>query len=106
MPVQWIRLPIKGHLWIDSDKNWGYGRAIVSANDLLERYKAFANRLSVLVNTGCAAAVYTQTTDVEIEINGLMTYDRIEKLNASALRVVNERVIATPLFDAKQFSKR
>lgn len=101
-----IRLPIKGHLWIDSDKNWGYGRAIVSANDLLERYKAFADRLSVLVSTGCAAAVYTQTTDVEIEINGLMTYDRIEKLDASALREVNERVIATPLFDAKQFSKR
>ena len=49
--------------------------------------------LKDLIDMGCAAAVYTQTTDVELELNGLMTYDRLEKADASAIRAINLEVI-------------
>jgi len=43
--------------------------------------------LKPLIPQGLAAAIYTQTTDVEIEINGYLTYDRkVEKMNAQVLR--------------------
>lgn len=41
-----------------------------------------------------SAAVYTQTTDVEIEVNGLMTYDReVTKMPADELSKINREVI-------------
>ena len=40
---------------------------------------------------GLTAAIYTQTTDVEIKINGDLTYDRkVEKTDSEALRVAHE----------------
>ena len=101
-----IGYPMPGHLWSPDGNNWGYGGAKTSVEAVKEQYEAFANRLAVFITTGCAAAVYTQTTDVEIEVNGLMTYDRIEKIDASWLKKVNEKIIQTPLFDAKKFKKR
>ena len=57
-------------------------------------YSDFADRLKVFVSTGCAGAIYTQTTDVEGEINGIMTYDRdVVKFNEEALRAINVKVI-------------
>ena len=53
-----------------------------------------ANQLKALVDRGFSAAVYTQTTDVEGEVNGLMTYDRkVIKINEAAIRKVNQEVI-------------
>jgi hypothetical protein len=47
-----------------------------------------------LVREGCAAAVYTQTTDVERETNGLMTYDRkVDKLIPARIAAANRSVI-------------
>ncbi len=47
-----------------------------------------------LIALGLAAAVYTETTDVEIELNGYLTYDRkVEKMNPDAIRQVHERLI-------------
>ena len=44
---------------------------------------------------GFSGAVYTQTTDVEIEVNGLMTYDReVVKVDENRIREANRRVIA------------
>ena len=41
-----------------------------------------------------SAGVYTQTTDVEVEVNGLMTYDRaVVKMDEEKLRRINEDVI-------------
>ena len=49
----------------------------------------------LIIRQGCSAAVYTQTTDVEGEVNGLMTYDReIIKMDEARLREVNLKVIA------------
>ena len=88
-----IGLPVKGHLW-NQDGNWGYIR-YETPEDVLKQYSEYAEMLKELISKGCAAGVYTQTTDVEGEVNGLMTYDReIVKMNLAALRDVNLSVIA------------
>jgi hypothetical protein len=69
-----LGLPLKGHLWKDSD-NWGY-RTLKTTQELRDGYRVLMARLHPLIGRGLAAAVYTQTTDVEVEVNGLMTYDR------------------------------
>ena len=84
---------VEGHIWQPEGKNWGYSGLCKSPQELLRRYKLYAERLKTLIDIGCAAAVYTQTTDVELELNGLMTYDRMEKLDASLLRAINLAVI-------------
>lgn len=70
-----LGLAIDGLLW-QEEANWGY-QQYADANLLLEAYDKLIRRLRYLsVEEGLAAAVYTQTTDVEIEVNGMMTYDR------------------------------
>ncbi len=69
-----LGLPLKGHLWKDTG-NWGY-RTYKTTEELRTNYRALMLRLHPLVGKGLSAAVYTQTTDVEIEVNGLLTYDR------------------------------
>lgn len=69
-----LGLPLKGHLWKDSD-NWGY-RTYKTTEELRDNYRLLMRRMHPLIGKGLAAAVYTQTTDVEVEVNGLLTYDR------------------------------
>lgn len=69
-----LGLPLEGHTWQSKD-NWGY-QSFKSLQELKDRYSTFIISLQDLIKRGLSAAVYTQTTDVEIEINGLMTYDR------------------------------
>lgn len=69
-----LGLPVKGHTW-QAEKNWGY-RSFESREALTGAYVKLLRNLKPLIGSGLAAAVYTQTTDVEIEVNGLMTYDR------------------------------
>ena len=83
---------VDGHTW-QQDKNWGYGKTLATPEEVLDMYGKFAEMLKAFIRTGCSAAVYTQTTDVEVEVNGIMTYDRIMKLDAERLRKINESVI-------------
>jgi hypothetical protein len=69
-----LGLPLKGHLWKDKD-NWGY-RTFKTEEELRDNYHLLVRRLHPLIGKGLSAAVYTQTTDVEVEVNGVMTYDR------------------------------
>lgn len=69
-----LGLPLEGHTWQSKD-NWGY-RSFPNKEELLNQYTTFMNAFPALIKQGLSAAVYTQTTDVEIETNGLMTYDR------------------------------
>ena len=96
-----IGLPIEGHTWNISRK-WGYGGNKKTKEDVINQYEAFLDMLKVFVQTGCAAAVYTQTTDVEGEVNGLITYDRkvikvdlprISKGNQSVIKSMPEKEI-------------
>ena len=86
-----IGLPLEGHLW-QPDRNWGYIR-FKNAGEVTDEYIRYAEMLERLIPTGCSGAVYTQTTDVEIEVNGLMTYDRKRmKVDERRLREVNRRL--------------
>lgn len=87
-----LGLPVEGHLW-RHEKNWGYGKTCADVEELMNTYEKFANMLKEFIHTGCSAAVYTQTTDVEVEVNGLMTYDRIIKVDIDRIRAINESVI-------------
>jgi hypothetical protein len=69
-----LGLPLEGHTWQQKD-NWGY-QSFKNKEELLSKYEAFMNSLEKLIGQGLSAGVYTQTTDVEVETNGLMTYDR------------------------------
>ena len=87
-----IGLPLEGHLW-QPDRNWGYIQ-YKNGDDVLDAYERYAEELIDLVQKGFAAAVYTQTTDVEGEVNGLMTYDRkVIKVDAERLAKINRTVI-------------
>ena len=83
-----LGLPLAGHTWQDKD-NWGY-RSFQDANDLLLAYMDLMTKLEPLKDKGLCAAVYTQTTDVEIEVNGFLTYDReLVKMNPEFVRKIN-----------------
>lgn len=86
-----IGLALDGHLW-EADRNWGYVQYKTS-EEATQAYVALAEKLKKLIPTCYSAAVYTQTTDVEIEVNGLMTYDRKEiKLNEETIRKINQEI--------------
>jgi beta-galactosidase/beta-glucuronidase len=80
-----LGLPLRGHTW-QSEKNWGY-RSFTDAEALTGAYEELISKLLPLIDEkGLSAAVYTQTTDVEVEVNGLMTYDR-EQVKMDPARV-------------------
>jgi hypothetical protein len=83
-----LGLPITGYTWQD-ENNWGY-RSYQNADELTTAYRDLIKKLYPFVIDGLSAAVYTQTTDVEIEVNGLMTYDRaIIKMNPDEVQKIN-----------------
>lgn len=83
-------LPVDGHLWDESTDNWGYGGLPKNAAEYRQRYEESIRRLAELKQKGIAAGVYTQTTDVEGEINGLISYDRkVIKIPASELKEIH-----------------
>jgi hypothetical protein len=86
-----LGLPLEGHTWQDKD-NWGY-RTFKSREELFARYEEYVGRFPALIRKGLSAAVYTQTTDVEIETNGLMTYDReVIKMPEQRLKEINTKL--------------
>lgn len=86
-----IGLPTENHLWV-KDKNWGYVQYKTS-EEATNAYVELAEKLKALIPRGFSAAVYTQTTDVEVEINGLMTYDRkVIKMDEARLAKINKEI--------------
>lgn len=87
-----IGWPVEGHLW-KTDSNWGYIE-YKSAEEVLQTYERYALQIESLADYGLSGAIYTQITDVEGEVNGLMTYDRkVVKLDMQRLRHINTIVI-------------
>jgi hypothetical protein len=75
----------RGHLWRESDQNWGYGGAYPGRGEMNDRYDLLVRRMWRLRDThGMSAGIYTQLTDVETEVNGLFTYDRAVLKHAAA----------------------
>ncbi len=86
-----LGLPVENHTW-QNKNNWGY-QSFQNADTLFLKYESFVNSLHDWIKKGLSAAIYTQTTDVEIEVNGLMTYDRkIIKMPVEKLRAVNSKL--------------
>lgn len=97
-----LGLPLKGHTW-QEEKNWGY-RSFADASSLTAAYVKLARDLYPLIEThGLSAAVYTQTTDVEVEVNGLMTYDR-EVVKPDLERIVPANLGKLPPLPKKVFA--
>ncbi len=90
-----LGLPVRGHTWQD-ERNWGY-RSYETREALTDAYLVLIGNLRPLIGGGLSAAVYTQTTDVEIEVNGLLTYDRaMIKMDAAKVRAANEKLYLPP----------
>ena len=72
---------VEGHVF-NPDKSYGYGGcdSLEALNEAVE--KLYLEEVLPCVGNGLCAAIYTQVSDVEDEINGLVTYDRkVEKMN-------------------------
>ena len=86
-----LGLPLEGHLW-QKDKNWGY-RNLKKQKDLEKSYLELIGKLKPLIKNGLAGAIYTQTTDVEGEVNGIMTYDRkVLKLKGKKIKKAHKEL--------------
>lgn len=88
-----IGMVVDGHIWTP-DRNWGYVQYKTPA-EVTDAYIGYANLLDKLADYWYVGAVYTQLTDVENEVNGLMTYDRkVVKVDEPRIREINRRVIS------------
>jgi hypothetical protein len=86
-----LGLPLEGHTWLDKD-NWGY-RTFQDADTLFKTYSGYLDQIAHFIKRGLSAAIYTQTTDVEIECNGLMTYDRkVVKVPENQLKAATRKM--------------
>ncbi|MBW3596932.1 MAG: beta-galactosidase [Planctomycetes bacterium] len=90
-----LGLPLEGHLWWNK-RNWGY-RTYKTRDELWSNYRRLIRELHPLIGRGLAAAIYTQTTDVEGEVNGLMTYDRrVVKFDPEKMTALHARLHEPP----------
>ena len=87
-----IGLFVRGHMWPVENNAYGYEPTKAALSD---RYVLLMDQVEQLMKyKGLSVAVYTQTTDVEHEINGLLTYDRaFEKMDVDKVKAVNQAVI-------------
>ncbi|HTI98283.1 MAG TPA: glycoside hydrolase family 2 TIM barrel-domain containing protein [Dongiaceae bacterium] len=94
-----LGLGVPQHTW--SAKYWGY-QPMTNATVLADNYRDLLDRVHLLDRaSGLSAAIYTQTTDVETECNGLMTYDRaVAKIPPETLRAANQETVQEQPFRA------
>jgi hypothetical protein len=94
-----LGLPLQGHTW--EQKNWGY-RNMADTLQLLAKYESYFDMVHRFVKeNGLSATIYTQTTDVETETNGLMTYDRkVNKMGVDNVYKANNNIIPPSLISS------
>ena len=87
-------LMIRNHSW--NNKNFGY-RTLRDSEALLAAYEELmTGQVQPALEQGLSAAIYTQLSDVEDEVNGLWTYDRkVQKLSTAAIRNINLQIIGS-----------
>lgn len=84
-----IALRVDDHVW--TKDTWGYATPARDKDDLTRRYERLMQKVYLLKEKpGLSAAVYTQTTDVEAEANGLLTYDRVIKVDVERVAAANK----------------
>ncbi|MBN9502091.1 MAG: hypothetical protein BGO01_10670 [Armatimonadetes bacterium 55-13] len=94
------KYPLNAHLWSQTNNVV----EVTTASEYLQRYERYANKLLFLKSTrGMSGAVYTQITDVERELNGILTYDRAafktdpEKIRRANLNAIKKQLLITPV---------
>ncbi len=91
-----LGLVVKDHIWNPNKRNWGY-KTYMENQTLISEYTQLMYNMELMVPRGLSAAIYTQTTDVEGEVNGLMTYDReIIKIPEDMLRILHAPLYKEP----------
>ena len=83
---------VRGHMW--PVRNDAY-EMMLNREILTDTYVLMLTELEQMINYfGLSTTIYTQTTDVEHEINGLVTYDRkVEKMDLEKVKYINQEVI-------------
>ncbi len=90
-----LGLVTKNHIWNPNKRNWGY-KTYTRDSVLIREYSELMHNMYLMIPRGLSAAIYTQTTDVEGEVNGLITYDRkVIKIPMKLLQQLHK-----PLYDA------
>ncbi|EOQ98381.1 glycoside hydrolase, family 2 [Leptospira wolbachii serovar Codice str. CDC] len=86
-------LKTEGHVF-DENKLFGY-KILPDKQSLEKEYrKLIENELLPLIEKGLSASIYTQVSDVEEEINGLVTYDRkVIKFDIEFMRELNSKLV-------------
>lgn len=87
-----VGLFVRGHMWPVENNAYDYEP---TKQRLTDRYVFLLDQVEQLMKyKGLSVAIYTQTTDVEHEVNGMLTYDRaVEKMEMDRVKAVNEAVI-------------
>ncbi|RFM32659.1 glycoside hydrolase family 2 protein [Chitinophaga silvisoli] len=87
-----VGLFVRGHMWPVENNAYDYAP---TKEALTDRYVLLMDQVEQLMRyKGLSIAIYTQTTDVEHEVNGMLTYDReVEKMNIARVKEANEAVI-------------
>ncbi|WP_222852104.1 glycoside hydrolase family 2 protein [Olivibacter sp. SDN3] len=83
---------VRGHLWPVPNNAY---EVMINSEILTDTYIYLLNEVEQrMLYRGLSAAIYTQTTDVEHEINGLVTYDRkVEKMDFEKVKWINEAIL-------------
>ncbi|TCD10387.1 glycoside hydrolase family 2 [Pedobacter frigidisoli] len=88
-----VGLFVRDHMWPVENNAYAYEPTQAALTD---KYVLLMSQVEQLMKyKGLSVAVYTQTTDVEHEVNGLLTYDRtVEKMDVKRVKEINQAVIA------------
>ncbi|PWV45885.1 sugar-binding domain-containing protein [Chitinophaga sp. S165] len=87
-----VGVPVKGHQW-NAAAGWGYVK--ITPSEMTDKYSSMVKRLKEYESAGQSGSIYTEPFDVEIEENGLITYDReVVKVPLEILRNIHAPFIA------------
>ncbi len=88
-----VGLFVRGHMWPVENNAYDYATTVQTLTD---RYALMINQVEQLMKyRGLSVAIYTQTTDVEHEVNGILTYDRkVQKMDFMRVAAANKALIA------------
>lgn len=82
-----VGVPVKGHQW-NAAAGWGYVK--ITPSEMIGKYTSMVKRLKTYETAGQSGSIYTEPFDVEIEENGLITYDReVIKVPIETLRRIH-----------------
>ncbi len=85
------QLPVQGHLV--SEQPYGYKNIKDSSHMEKELTELYLNQIVPGMKQGLSASVFTQLSDVEREVNGLITYDRkVLKINPDVMKALNDKL--------------